>query len=131
MTAGGHPGRSGRSGPRAWLVVGLVASLSGAAAMAMAASTELHGSDGVPVRHEVQMRAVSFAPRQLTIRLGDTVLFKNADIVRHNAVRRDVFDTGNLRSGESFAWIPADTGQFRYQCTIHTRMRGEVTVVRE
>jgi plastocyanin len=83
------------------------------------------------VRHEVQMRAVSFAPRELTIHLGDTVLFKNADIVRHNAVRREVFDTGELKSGESYSWIPADTGSYRYQCTIHTRMRGEVKVVRE
>jgi plastocyanin len=82
-----------------------------------------------PVRHEIQMRAVSFAPRELTIPLGDTVLFKNADIVRHNAVRREVFDTGNLKAGESYSWVPSDTGSFRYQCTIHTRMRGEVKVV--
>jgi plastocyanin len=82
----------------------------------------------VPVKHEVQMRAVSFAPRELTIHLGDTVLFKNADIVRHNATRRDVFETGDLRTGESYSWVPADTGSFRYQCTIHSRMRGEVKV---
>jgi plastocyanin len=83
----------------------------------------------VPVRHEIQMRAVSFAPRELTLHLGDTVLFKNADIVRHNAVRREVFDTGNLKAGDSHSWVPADTGSFRYQCTIHTRMRGEVKVI--
>lgn len=82
-----------------------------------------------PVKHEVQMRAVSFAPRELTIHLGDTVLFKNADIVRHNATRREVFGTGDLKTGETYAWVPADTGGFRYQCTIHSRMRGEVKVV--
>lgn len=81
-----------------------------------------------PARHEVQMRAVSFAPRAITVKLGDTIVFKNADIVRHNAVRRDVFDTGNLKAGESYIWVPADTGAYRYQCTIHARMRGEVKV---
>jgi plastocyanin len=51
--------------------------------------------------------------------------------VRHNAVRRELFETGDLRAGESFAWVPSDTGSFRYQCTIHTRMRGVVRVVRK
>jgi plastocyanin len=83
----------------------------------------------VPVKHEVQMRAVSFAPRELTIHLGDTVLFKNADLVRHNATRREVLETGDLKTGDSYSWVPADTGVFRYQCTIHSRMRGEVKVV--
>lgn len=74
------------------------------------------------------MRSVSFAPRELSIRLGDTVLFKNSDIVRHNATRQEVFATGDLRSGQSYSWVPADTGTYRYQCTIHSRMRGEVRV---
>lgn len=100
----------------------------GAAGIAFGAGAE---ASAPPVRHEVQMRAVSFAPRELTIHLGDTVHFKNADIVRHNAVRREVFDTGELKAGESYSWVPADTGSYRYQCTIHTRMRGEVKVVHE
>jgi plastocyanin len=106
----------------------VVVAVLGIAGVAVGAGVE---APAPSVRHEVQMRAVSFAPRELTIHLGDTVLFKNADIVRHNAVRREVFDTGELKAGESYSWIPADTGSYRYQCTIHTRMRGEVKVVRE
>jgi plastocyanin len=78
--------------------------------------------------HEVLMRGNSFAPRALTITLGDTVVWKNADIVKHNALRPETFDTGELRAGETFSWVPSDTGEYRYRCTIHQRMRGTITV---
>ncbi len=80
-------------------------------------------------RHEVQMRAVAFAPRELTVHLGDTISWKNVDIVRHNALRPNTFDTGELKPGESHNWTPADTGTYAYRCTIHQRMRGRITVV--
>jgi len=79
-------------------------------------------------RHEIVMRGNSFTPRDLTVDLGDTIVWKNVDIVRHNAVRAETFDTGELRTGDSNSWIPADTGTYRYRCTIHQRMRGTVTV---
>lgn len=74
------------------------------------------------------MRGNSFSPRELRIALGDTVVWVNGDIVRHNAVRAELFNSGDLRSGERFAWVPADTGVVRYQCTIHSMMRGEIRV---
>jgi plastocyanin len=81
-------------------------------------------------KREILMRSVSFGPREVTVTVGDTVVWRNADIVRHNAVRREVFDTGELQPGEQYAWVPADTGTYRYQCTIHERMRGRLTVKR-
>jgi plastocyanin len=81
-----------------------------------------------PVTHEIVMRSVSFGPREVTVAVGDTVVWRNADIVRHNAVRRELFDTGELQPGEKYAWVPADTGTYRYQCTIHQRMRGRLNV---
>jgi plastocyanin len=80
-------------------------------------------------RHEVLMRGNSFTPRELTITVGDTIVWKNVDIVRHNAVRADLFDTKELRGGESFTWVAADTGHYNYRCTIHQRMRGTLTVL--
>ena len=83
---------------------------------------------GTGTHHEILMRGNSFSPRSLTITLGDTVVWKNADIVKHNALRPETFDTGDLRGGETFSWVPSDTGEYRYRCTIHQRMRGSVTV---
>ena len=79
-------------------------------------------------RHEILMRGISFTPRELSAHLGDTIVWKNVDIVRHNAVRPATFDTDELRTGESYQWVPADTGSYSYRCTIHQRMRGTVTV---
>ncbi len=84
---------------------------------------------GGPQRREVQMRSVSFAPAELRLALGDTVVWKNIDVVRHNAVRPGLFDTGELRTGESHTWVPTDTGTITYRCTIHARMRGKLIVV--
>lgn len=74
------------------------------------------------------MRGNSFAPREVRVAVGDTVVWVNGDIVRHNAVRPELFDSGELRAGERFSWVPADTGLVRYQCTIHSRMRGTIQV---
>jgi plastocyanin len=87
-------------------------------------------SDARATSHEVTMRAVSFGPRDLTVRVGDTVVWHNVDIVKHNAVRRELFDTGELAPGEKYAWVAPDTGTYRYQCTIHQRMRGRLTVAK-
>ncbi len=83
---------------------------------------------GTPRRHEIEMRSVSFLPSELVVAVGDTVGWRNGDIVRHNAVRPGVFESEDLKPGERFAWVPADTGTFTYRCTIHARMRGKIVV---
>lgn len=80
-------------------------------------------------RLEIAMRGNSFSPRRAEVTLGDTVVWINRDIVRHNAVKPELFDSGELRGGESYEWIPSDTGVVEYRCTIHQRMRGEIRVV--
>lgn len=79
-------------------------------------------------RREIRMRGNSFAPREVRVAVGDTVVWVNGDIVRHNAVHPELFDSGELGAGERFAWVPADTGVVQYQCTIHSRMRGRIRV---
>ena len=98
------------------------------AALGAAVSSARDNLRGSPVRHEVQMRAISFMPAELVVAVGDTVEWRNADIVRHNAVRVDLFETGDLRPGEHRTWVPTDTGTFSYRCTIHARMRGKIVV---
>ena len=98
------------------------------AALAAAVSSARGSLRATPVRHEVQMRAISFTPAEVVVAVGDTVEWRNADIVRHNAVRVDLFETGDLKPGEHGSWVPRDTGTFTYRCTIHARMRGKIVV---
>lgn len=108
-----------------WRVVLPVAALG---IVLSAARVERAPTETGPRRREIRMRGNSFAPRELRATLGDTIVWVNGDIVRHNAVRRDLFDSGELKSGERFQWVPTDTGEVRYQCTIHTRMRGALRI---
>lgn len=79
-------------------------------------------------KHEVTMRGNSFGPRRLDVARGDTIVWINRDIVRHDASAPGSFDSGELRAGERYEWVAADTGVIRYRCTIHQRMRGEIRV---
>jgi len=103
-------------------------SLAVSAVSAFSAFSAWSGAERTPRRREIRMRGNSFAPREVRVAVGDTVVWVNGDIVRHNAVRRELFDSGDLKSGERFAWVPTDTGVVRYQCTIHSRMRGTLRV---
>lgn len=111
------------------LVVGLagVGGVAFAAARSQSPGSAGEGWSGVGLR-EVQIKAVAFAPKSLEVQLGDTVVWRNADIVRHNVVSGERFASDELSSGETFAWVPTETGVVRYRCTIHPRMRGELTV---
>lgn len=100
----------------------LVVAVSGASRLGWMASERL------PMRREIRMRGNSFAPHEVRVAVGDTVEWLNGDIVRHNAVSPERFDSGDLKGGERFAWVPADTGVVEYRCTIHARMRGTIRV---
>jgi len=39
--------------------------------------------------HRVQMKAVDYEPRQITVRVGDTIEWMNGDIVAHTATAKD------------------------------------------
>ncbi len=80
-------------------------------------------------RLEIAMRGNSYGPRRAEVTLGDTIVWINRDIVRHDAVKPGLFNSGELIGGESFQWIPSDTGVVEYRCTIHQRMRGEIRIV--
>lgn len=79
-------------------------------------------------RVEIAMRGNAFRPRQVDVAVGDTVVWINRDIVRHNAVAPGPLDSGEIRGGERYAWVPSDTGRMEYRCTIHRNMRGVVRV---
>ncbi len=52
----------------------------------------------------------------------------NKDTAQHNAVGQGAadFDTGLLEKGENASVPFNDTGTFRYVCTVHAGMKGEV-----
>lgn len=77
--------------------------------------------------HIVEIRNSAFLPRTLTIKAGDTVIWKNRDIVPHTATGK-AFDTGNLDSGQSGSYVAKRKGNYSYICTYHPSMKGTIIV---
>jgi plastocyanin len=81
-----------------------------------------------PVTHTVTMEAVAFKPDDLTIRVGDTVVWVNKDPFPHTATSKDVFDSKDIAVETSWTFKAAQTGDFSYVCTYHPTMKGVLRV---
>lgn len=101
----------------------------GAALLALVAACGAAAAASNATRLEIAMRGNSYGPRRAEVTLGDTVIWVNRDIVRHDAVKPGLFDSGELMGGERYEWVPTDTGVVEYRCNIHQRMRGEIRIL--
>jgi plastocyanin len=73
---------------------------------------------------------MKFQPQVLAVKAGDTVEWKNQDIVPHNAVSTETkeFDTGTMAVGGSWKHEALKKGTFFYTCTLHLNMKGKLVV---
>lgn len=79
--------------------------------------------------HEVTIEGFAFAPDDLTVGVGDTVVFTNRDGAPHTASAEDgSFDTGRLNRGDSASVTFDSAGAFDYICQFHRSMKGKITV---
>ena len=77
----------------------------------------------------VNIAGQAFNPASVTVSVGDSVTWTNADGVAHTATADDAsFDTGNIAAGGSDSITFATAGSFSYHCAIHPAMTGTVTV---
>ena len=79
-------------------------------------------------RAEIAMKNVAFAPAQVTVQVGDTVAWNNADIVAHTATStQGGFDVSVAPGGKASA-VMTRPGTFAYLCRYHPNMRGQIVV---
>ena len=72
---------------------------------------------------------MSFAPASATVKVGQTVAWRNSDSTTHRVILTGVFDTRALASGATSAPTRMTTPDtYSYICTIHPSMNGTVTV---
>ena len=78
----------------------------------------------------VQIANLSFAPGVVSVELGATVAWTNADSVPHTVTALDgTFDSGIFDPGGGFAWEFTAAGTFPYRCNLHPQMEGTIEVV--
>jgi len=72
----------------------------------------------------------SYAPNPTTVRVGQTVAWKNNDTTVHDATQdASRFQTGTINAGSTSAPVTMSTaGTFAYHCTIHPGMVGTLIV---
>ncbi len=77
----------------------------------------------------VRIVELEFHPSSVTIAKGTNVTWVNDDLVTHTVTSdTGAFESGNLSPDRSFTHQFNDTGTFSYHCSIHTFMKGTVTV---
>ena len=71
-----------------------------------------------------------FSPADLTIAVGTTVTWTNTGQRRHTVTSIDggFTSSGTLTSGGRYAQTFGTAGTFAYICSIHTSMKGTITV---
>ena len=72
----------------------------------------------------------SYSPNPATMRVGQTVAWKNTDSTAHDATQdAGRFTTTTVNAGATSAPLTMSTaGTFTYHCTIHPGMVGTITV---
>jgi plastocyanin len=83
---------------------------------------------GEPVAtNSVEMKNLSFNPNNITVSAGTEVTFTNNDSTTHT-VTFDTFDSGDIGSGASYRHVFDTPGTFKYSCSPHPFMTGQVEV---
>ena len=79
---------------------------------------------------QVQIADMAFQPGNLTVTVGDTVTWTNAD-GRPHTVTADggAFASGNVDEGGSFSFTFTEPGTYSYHCDYHSEMRATIVVV--
>lgn len=80
-----------------------------------------------PRRHVVEIRGLTFEPSLLRVSPGDTVVWRNADLVPHTVTAGDGrWDSGPLAAGETWLRVVGDEAPARqpYFCRFHPVMQG-------
>ncbi|HET9982082.1 MAG TPA: hypothetical protein VFQ38_00780 [Longimicrobiales bacterium] len=71
------------------------------------------------------MQDFAVAPDSLTVAVGDTVVFRNDDIVPHTATQvGGGWDSGEMGPGTSWRRVVERAGLERFYCRFHPGMKG-------
>ena len=78
---------------------------------------------------EVNIDNFAFTPKELTVKAGTTIVFRNRDDIPHSVIgSTGEFHSKALDTDDSFSFTFAKAGTYAYSCGLHPRMQGKITV---
>ena len=79
--------------------------------------------------HRVTMEAVAFQPADITVKVGDKVVWTNQDPFPHTVTSKaQGFDSKAIAAGKAWTYRAKKKGDFPYVCTLHPTMTGTIHV---
>ncbi|HEX8914255.1 MAG TPA: cupredoxin domain-containing protein [Humisphaera sp.] len=82
-----------------------------------------------PRRVAVTIDNLKYAPQEVTVDVGDTVVWTNNDDREHTVTADDgAFSSGRVKPGQSFTWRANAPGRHQYGSDPFPRARGVVVV---
>jgi len=80
--------------------------------------------------HKVDIRGFRFLPKNLEVRVGDTIRFTNQDGVEHTATANNrSWDTKSLSRGDSSDILVSDGMHEKYFCRFHPSMKATLRII--
>jgi len=97
--------------------------------IASAGGTDTRALTSDPASYLVNIKDFTFSPPTLVISVGSKVTWKNQDDEPHRiADTNRAFTSPPLDTGEAFAYEFKTAGNYKYFCTLHPHMTGEIIV---
>lgn len=89
-------------------------------------------SNEIPSRvthHQIEISGFTFIPKQLRMKIDDTITWTNKDIVPHNIVDRTHQRpiSPDFATGETFTFIVKNS--MLYKCGLHPSMKGNISLI--
>jgi plastocyanin len=76
----------------------------------------------------VKIDNFTFAPTQLTVKTGTTVIWTNNDDIPHTVVSAGKFRSKALDTGDTYSFTFTSAGDYKYFCSLHPHMTGMIRV---
>ena len=78
---------------------------------------------------EIVMKGFQFDPNEATVKVGQSVTWRNEDSEKHDAFsEKDGLDTDDIGQNGTTTFQPDKAGTIEYICSIHPSMKGTLTV---
>lgn len=108
--------------------------VAGGLALAALAATgnmkaRAEAKDTAAAKNAVKIDNYSFTPQSITVPVGTTVTWTNADDVPHTVAATDLaFHSKAMDTDEQYSHTFDAPGTYKYFCTVHPKMTGTVVV---
>ena len=110
-------------------MLGVLAVMVCATAVAACAPSRETSERPRPRTHTVNMEGMVFQPASITVTEGDAIVWVNNDLVPHSATSADAgFDSQVIAARASWRHVMDRKGDFAYICSFHPTMKAELHV---